>query len=75
MDDKTISPDEALSLAAKILVEHLKLFTDLTEDAKNVEIMVEKEEEAIDRLMEMTVEEVRSVPVRSYNCLRETSWY
>ena len=67
--NKTISPDDALSLAAKILVEHLKLFTDLTEDAGNVEIMVEKEEEAIDRLMEMTVEEL-DLSVRSYNCLK-----
>lgn len=67
--DKTISPDDALSLAAKILVEHLKLFTDLTEDSGTVEIMVEKEEEAIDRLMEMTVEEL-DLSVRSYNCLK-----
>lgn len=67
--DKSIAPDEALSLAAKILMEHLKLFTDLTETTDSVEIMVEKEEEAIDRLMEMTIEEL-DLSVRSYNCLK-----
>lgn len=67
--DKTIAPDEALSLASKILMEHLKLFTDLTETTDSVEIMVEKEEEAIDRLMEMTIEEL-DLSVRSYNCLK-----
>ena len=67
--DRTIAPDEAVSLAAKIMMEHLKLFTDLTESVDNVEIMVEKEEESIDRLMEMTVEEL-DLSVRSYNCLK-----
>ncbi len=67
--DKTISPDEALSLASKILIEHLKLFTDLTDTSDSVEIMVEKEEEAIDRLLEMTIEEL-DLSVRSYNCLK-----
>ncbi|HHT73931.1 MAG TPA: DNA-directed RNA polymerase subunit alpha [Firmicutes bacterium] len=67
--DRTIAPDEAVSWAAKIMVEHLKLFTDLTESVDDVEIMVEKEEESIDRLMEMTVEEL-DLSVRSYNCLK-----
>ncbi|NLM68663.1 MAG: DNA-directed RNA polymerase subunit alpha [Firmicutes bacterium] len=67
--DKTIAPDEALGLASKILIEHLKLFTDLSETSDSVEIMVEKEEEAIDRLMEMTIEEL-DLSVRSYNCLK-----
>ncbi|NLJ73451.1 MAG: DNA-directed RNA polymerase subunit alpha [Firmicutes bacterium] len=67
--DRTISPDDAVSLAAKILMEHIKLFTDLTESVDDVEIMVEKEEESIDRLMEMTVEEL-DLSVRSYNCLK-----
>lgn len=67
--DRTIAPDEAVSLAAKIMMEHLKLFTDLTESVSDVEIMVEKEEESIDRLMEMTVEEL-DLSVRSYNCLK-----
>jgi len=50
-------------------MEHIKLFTDLTESVDSVEIMVEKEEESIDRLMEMTVEEL-DLSVRSYNCLK-----
>jgi len=67
--DKTIAPDEALSLASKILIEHLKLFNDLNDAGSTMEIMVEKEEEAIDRLMEMTIEEL-DLSVRSYNCLK-----
>lgn len=67
--DKTIAPDEALSLASKILIEHLKLFNDHTDAGSSMEIMVEKEEEAIDRLMEMTIEEL-DLSVRSYNCLK-----
>lgn len=64
-----IAPDSAVSLAAKVLMEHIKLFIDLTESVGDVEIMVEKEEESIDRLMEMTVEEL-DLSVRSYNCLK-----
>jgi DNA-directed RNA polymerase subunit alpha len=67
--NRTIAPDNAVSLAAKVLMEHIKLFTDLTDSVGNVEIMVEKEEESIDRLMEMTVEEL-DLSVRSYNCLK-----
>jgi len=67
--NRVISPDAAVSLAAKILMEHIKLFTDLTESVDSVEIMVEKEEESMDRLMEMTVEEL-DLSVRSYNCLK-----
>lgn len=67
--DGTITPDDAVSLAAKIMIEHMKLFTDLTESVEDVEIMVEKEEENIDRLMEMTIEEL-DMSVRSYNCLK-----
>ena len=67
--NRVISPDAAVSLSAKILMEHIKLFTDLTESVDSVEIMVEKEEESMDRLMEMTVEEL-DLSVRSYNCLK-----
>ncbi len=67
--DGTITPDDAVSLAARVLMEHLKLFTDLTEASGDVEIMVEKEEESMDRLMEMTIEEL-DMSVRSYNCLK-----
>ncbi len=67
--DRSIGPDEAVSLAAKILIEHLKLFRNLTEAASDVEIMVEKEEEGMDRLLDMTIEEL-DMSVRSYNCLK-----
>ncbi|WP_461366511.1 DNA-directed RNA polymerase subunit alpha [Candidatus Darwinibacter acetoxidans] len=70
--NRVIAPDSAVSLAAQILMEHIKLFTDLAEDVDKVEIMVEKEEESIDRLMEMTVEEL-DLSVRSYNCLKRAS--
>ncbi|MEW6725606.1 DNA-directed RNA polymerase subunit alpha [Desulforudis sp. 1088] len=67
--DKSIRPDEAVSLAARILMEHLKLFVGLTESVGNVEIMVEKEEEKKNKLLEMPIEEL-DLSVRSYNCLK-----
>lgn len=67
--NRVIAPDSAVSLAAKVLMEHIKLFINLTEGVGSVEIMVEKEEESMDRLMEMTVEEL-DLSVRSYNCLK-----
>lgn len=65
----TIKPDEAISLGAKILSEHLNLFIDLSEQAKHTEIMVEKEETKKEKVLEMTVEEL-DLSVRSYNCLK-----
>ena len=65
----TIMPDEATSLAAKILVEHLSLFIDLTAHVNDVEIMVEKEEDKKEKVLEMTIEEL-DLSVRSYNCLK-----
>ena len=65
----TIPPDEATSLAAKILVEHLSLFINLTENVNDVEIMVEKEEDKKEKVLEMTIEEL-DLSVRSYNCLK-----
>ena len=65
----SITPSEAISLSAKILTEHLTLFVDLTDEAKNVEIMVEKEESHIEKMLEMTIEEL-DLSVRSYNCLK-----
>ena len=62
-------PDEAISLGAKILNEHLNLFIDLTEHAKEAEIMVEKEEVKKEKVLEMTIEEL-DLSVRSYNCLK-----
>lgn len=67
--DGSIEPNEAVSLSAKILTEHLRFFISLDEDAEGMEIMVEKEEEEKDRLMEMTIEEL-DLSVRSYNCLK-----
>jgi len=67
--DGSIAPNEAVSLSAKILTEHLRFFINLDEEADGMEIMVEKEEEAKDRLMEMTIEEL-DLSVRSYNCLK-----
>lgn len=65
----TIRPEEAISLSAKILIEHFKLFMTLTDHADNVEIMVEKEEDKKEKVLEMTIEEL-DLSVRSYNCLK-----
>lgn len=65
----TLTPSEAISLGAKILNEHLNLFIDLSDNAKNTEIMVEKEETKKEKVLEMTVEEL-DLSVRSYNCLK-----
>lgn len=67
----SISPREAISLAAKILTEHLDIFVNLTDEAKNAEIMVEKEETHKEKMLEMTIEEL-DLSVRSYNCLKRT---
>lgn len=65
----TMKPEEATSLGAKILTEHLNLFIGLTDHVNNVEIMVEKEEDKKEKVLEMTVEEL-DLSVRSYNCLK-----
>lgn len=65
----TISPDDAVSLAAKVLNEHLALFIDLSDNAKNTEIMVEKEEGKKEKVLELSIEEL-DLSVRSYNCLK-----
>lgn len=65
----TIKPDEATSLGSKILNEHLNLFITLTEHVSDVEIMVEKEEDKKEKVLEMTIEEL-DLSVRSYNCLK-----
>ena len=67
--DGTISAREAVSLAAKILNEHLKLFVDLSDDSGQTRIMVEKEESGKDKVLEMTIEELE-LSVRSFNCLK-----
>jgi len=65
----SLHADEATSLAAKIMSEHLMLFINLTEHVNNVEIMVEKEEDKKEKVLEMTIEEL-DLSVRSYNCLK-----
>lgn len=67
--DGTISAKEAVSLAAKVLNEHLNLFVDLSEQAANVEIMVEKGENPQEKNLERTIEEL-DLSVRSFNCLK-----
>ncbi|MDD2573021.1 MAG: DNA-directed RNA polymerase subunit alpha [Bacillota bacterium] len=67
--DGSIAPDEAVSLGAKILNEHLNLFITLTDQIRDVEIMVEKEEDKKEKVLEMTIEEL-DLSVRSYNCLK-----
>jgi len=65
----SISPDDAISLSAKIMVEHLDLFINLTDEIDDVEIMVEKEEEERNQILDTTVEELE-LSVRSSNCLK-----
>ena len=67
--DGTIAPDDAVSLGAKILNEHLSLFVDLSDSAKNAEILVEKEVGTKEKVLEQTIEEL-DLTVRSYNCLK-----
>lgn len=67
--DGSLKPFEALSLAAKIMTGHLELFVDLSEVAKNTQVMIEKEETKKERVLEMPIEELE-LSVRSYNCLK-----
>ena len=67
--DGSITPLESISLGAKILTEHLNIFVNLTDEAQNAEIMVEKEEDQKEKVLEMSIEEL-DLSVRSYNCLK-----
>lgn len=67
--DGSITPQEAISLGAKIMTEHLNIFVDLTDEAQNAEIMIEKEEDHKEKVLEMSIEEL-DLSVRSYNCLK-----
>ena len=67
--DGSLKPYEALSLAAKVMTSHLDLFIDLSETAKNTQVMVEKEESKKEKVLEMPIEELE-LSVRSYNCLK-----
>ena len=68
----TLTPNEVISLAAKIMQEHLNLFIQLTDATGAMEIMVEKEEDQKEKALEMTIEELE-LSVRSYNCLKRAS--
>ncbi len=70
--DGTINAQEAVSLAARVLTEHLNLFVNLSEDALGAEIMVEKTEQGKEKVLEMTIEEL-DLSVRSFNCLKRAA--
>ena len=65
----TLEPDEAVSLAAKVLSEHLSLFINLSEAAKDIEIMNEKDDDGSEKVLEMNIDELE-LSVRSFNCLK-----
>ena len=67
--DGSLKPYEALSLAAKVMTGHLELFIDLSETAKNTQVMIEKEDNKKERVLEMSIEELE-LSVRSFNCLK-----
>ena len=67
--DGTISAKEAVSLAARIMTEHLNLFVTLSQEAMDAEIMVEKDDKGKEKALEMTIEEL-DLSVRSFNCLK-----
>lgn len=68
----TIKIEEAISLSAKILIEHFKLFMTLVDNDNDMEIMIEKEEDKKEKVLEMTIEEL-DLSVRSYNCLKRAN--
>lgn len=67
--DGSLTPTAAISLAAKILTEHLEMFVNLTEEAKDAKVMVEREETHQEKVLDKTIEEL-DLSVRSYNCLK-----
>lgn len=70
--DGGLAPYEALSLAAKVMTGHLELFIDLSEAAKNTQVMIEKEENKKEKVLEMTIEDLE-LSVRSFNCLKRAN--
>ena len=70
--DGSLKPYEALSMAAKVLVEHLNLFVDLSETAQNMTVMVEKQEDEQTKILEKPIEELE-LSVRSFNCLKRSN--
>ena len=67
--DGSLKPYEAVSLAAKVMTGHLELFIDLSETARNTQVMVEKEESKKEKILEMSIEDLE-LSVRSFNCLK-----
>jgi DNA-directed RNA polymerase subunit alpha len=65
----TLEPDEAVSLAAKVLSEHLSLFIDLSEAAQQADVMIEQQDSGKEKVLEMSIDELE-LSVRSYNCLK-----
>lgn len=70
--DGGLAPYEALSLAAKVMTGHLELFIDLSETAKNTQVMIEKEENKKEKVLEMSIEDLE-LSVRSFNCLKRAN--
>lgn len=70
--DGSLVPYEALSLAAKVMTSHLELFIDLSETAKNTQVMIEKEEDKKEKVLEMSIEDLE-LSVRSFNCLKRAN--
>ena len=70
--DGSTTPEEGVSIGAKIMQEHLNLFIELTDDTDSLEIMVEKEEDQKEKALEMTIEELE-LSVRSFNCLKRAA--
>ena len=70
--DGSLKPYEALSIAAKVMTGHLELFIDLSETAKNTQVMVEKEESKKEKVLEMSIEDLE-LSVRSFNCLKRAA--
>ena len=70
--DGSITPEEGVSIGAKIMQEHLNLFIQLTDSTVNMDIMVEKEEDQKEKALEMTIEELE-LSVRSFNCLKRAA--
>ena len=70
--DGSITPEEGVSIGAKIMQEHLNLFIELTDATEDMEIMVEKEEDQSRKVLEMTIEELE-LSVRSFNCLKRAA--
>ena len=67
--DGSIKPHEVLAIAAKVLVEHLNMFVELTDQAMNMDVMSEVQQDTGNKVLDMTIEEL-DLSVRSYNCLK-----